>query len=58
MEFKPGDKVQLLSGSPAMTVSEVSKISAQCQWFDGKKLYEGTFPFTSLKPAQDGPGMA
>ena len=45
--FKVGDIVQLKSGGPAMTVTDVSiEYSAhalRCQWFSGKKLEQGTF---------------
>jgi len=54
--FKVGDIVQLVSGGPKMTVSEVSaqnvgfsflgKVS--CQWFAGNKLEHGFFPADSL----------
>ena len=37
MEFKAGDVVQLKSGSPSMTISEiVDNDSVVCEWHSGK----------------------
>ncbi|MCQ4277353.1 YodC family protein [Stutzerimonas degradans] len=56
--FNVGDIVKLKSGGPDMTVQQVfdneSKTHA-CQWFAGKKLEVGRFPFDSLEPVR-GPG--
>jgi uncharacterized protein YodC (DUF2158 family) len=53
--FKVGDIVKLKCGGPEMTVNTVGSIrshieagSYRCQWFAGKKLDHGTFPFESL----------
>jgi uncharacterized protein YodC (DUF2158 family) len=54
-EIKAGDIVQLKSGGPKMTVSQVgtsmggSALKAWCDWFEGTKQMEGNFPLTSLK---------
>ena len=54
-EINVGDTVQLKSGGPMMTVSSVSDhygvLTAWCDWFDGKKAVNGTFPVTSLTHA-------
>ncbi|MEZ9129576.1 YodC family protein [Vibrio splendidus] len=34
--FNLGDRVQLASGGPIMTVSDVDSKSIECQWFDKK----------------------
>jgi uncharacterized protein YodC (DUF2158 family) len=55
--FKVGDIVTLKSGGPEMTVNIVGDVHThkhvgagnyRCQWFAGKKLDQGTFPFESL----------
>ena len=58
-EIKAGDVVQLKSGGPKMTVSQVGKASmggemlrAWCDWFEGTKKMDGNFPLTSLKIAE------
>jgi len=55
-QIQPGDVVQLKSGGPKMTVSEVGpdgagQIRAWCQWFEGTKAHADSFPVTSLKLA-------
>lgn len=50
--FNIGDIVQLKSGGPEMTVQTVPEKPTgyyKCQWFAGKKLESGLFPFESLK---------
>ena len=43
-KFKTGDKVQLISGGPAMTVSEyVGNDQIQCDWFDKSTRCSETF---------------
>jgi uncharacterized protein YodC (DUF2158 family) len=53
--IKTGETVMLKSGGPTMTVNQVGDLygtlTAWCDWFDGKKAVNGTFPVTSLKPA-------
>ena len=57
-KFKPGDKVQLISGGPIMTVEGYETGSAnerkvKCVWFDEKnKPQEKTFAEELLKPYQ------
>lgn len=48
--FSPGDVVFLKSGSPAMTVSDISDSSSViCAWFnDGKRMESATFAELSL----------
>ncbi|TKB43977.1 YodC family protein [Thalassotalea mangrovi] len=49
IKLKSGDIVMLKSGGPEMTVKEeVSPNNYKCQWFAGKKLDMGVFPFDSL----------
>ena len=52
-EIKAGDVVQLKSGGPKMTVTDVALsngvMTAWCSWFDGNKNQSGTFPVVSLK---------
>lgn len=50
--FNVGEIVQLKSGGPEMTVQLVPEKPTghyKCQWFAGKKLEAGLFPFDSLK---------
>jgi len=54
-EIKEGNVVQLKSGGPKMTVSQVGTtmgsetLKAWCDWFEGTKKMDGNFPLTSLK---------
>jgi len=51
-KLKIGDVVELKSGGPTMTVSNIDKNGQiYCQWFAGEydKDREGYFPFGSLK---------
>jgi uncharacterized protein YodC (DUF2158 family) len=50
--MKPGDVVQLKSGGPAMTVSEVSGTQVTCTWFDGTKPCQRGFLADTLQPYQ------
>jgi uncharacterized protein YodC (DUF2158 family) len=57
-ELKAGDIVQVISGGPRMTVTQVGEDSlgtttAWCVWFEGTKKMEGTFPMTALKHSPD-----
>lgn len=49
--LKPGDVVELISGSPKMTVSyfENDGTNAVCGWFDGIKPKVRTFAVIMLK---------
>jgi uncharacterized protein YodC (DUF2158 family) len=54
--FKIGDIVQLKSGGPKMTVTNVTDIggpSVSAKWFAGAKLEHGQFPPESLIPVAD-----
>lgn len=59
--FKVGEKVKLASGGPVMTVQFLPTASTgprsgyNCQWFAGKGLSEGFFPFNSLEFVPDSP---
>lgn len=51
-DFVVGDIVRLKSGGPDMTVRSVPDRLERdyfCQWFAGKKLEIGRFPFASLE---------
>ena len=54
-EIQKGDMVVLKSGGPTMTVNTVEDLygtqTAWCDWFDGKKPCNATFPVSSLKKA-------
>lgn len=41
--FKIGLEVRLKSGSPQMTVNEISKDGVFCYWFDGNLLQAAWF---------------
>ncbi|KFE60111.1 hypothetical protein DB31_5982 [Hyalangium minutum] len=45
--------MKLKSGGPEMTVEETydDYDSCKCQWFAGKKLETGSFPYASLERA-------
>jgi uncharacterized protein YodC (DUF2158 family) len=55
--FKPGDVVQVISGGPRMTVTEIGEHlgtpTAWCVWFEGQKQMDGTFPIVALKLSTD-----
>lgn len=60
-----GSVVQLKSGGPKMTVSEVKPwngiMTAYCDWFEGSNSKTNGFPVTSLKvvtEASTGPAIA
>jgi uncharacterized protein YodC (DUF2158 family) len=54
-EIKVGDTVELKSGGPVMTVSSIGaiveggKVYAYCDWFEGSKNMQASFPLTSVK---------
>ncbi|NKJ03464.1 DUF2158 domain-containing protein [Rhizobium sp. SG741] len=62
MEFEKGDVVQLKSGGPKMTISDIGKYnyadydSANCDWFIADKSpwkkESAIFPLHSLKKAE------
>jgi uncharacterized protein YodC (DUF2158 family) len=49
-KYKEGDIVQLKSGGPKMTVSDLSmdKSHYTCKWFSGSRLEDGHFPEDAL----------
>ena len=47
-DFRPGDTVELKSGSPLMTVTEVTGDQIRCTWFRGKENNSGSFPAITL----------
>jgi uncharacterized protein YodC (DUF2158 family) len=58
-QFQKGDVVQLKSGGPTMTVTELGDFSglgrmgpengAKCVWFEGAKTHEAVFDVDVLK---------
>lgn len=49
-DIQPGDRVQLKSGGPDMTVSkEISGGQWYCQWFEKGELKGSSFPAHVLK---------
>ena len=50
--YNVGDIVKLKSGGPEMTIdglrSNLNGGGYKCQWFAGKKLSWGSFPYESL----------
>jgi uncharacterized protein YodC (DUF2158 family) len=56
-DIKPGDVVQLKSGGPPMTVTQIGQanyedfLSAWCSWFEGKKANQGVYALVALKKA-------
>ena len=49
MAFKVGDKVQLQSGGPAMTVIEVNGSDVTCTWFAGQEPRVNAYPSAALR---------
>lgn len=50
-----GDVVKLKSGGPDMTIRSIPEVYQgiyRCQWFAGKKLEDGAFPYDSLELAK------
>jgi uncharacterized protein YodC (DUF2158 family) len=53
-KFKSGDFVQLKSGGPKMTVTDLAYTSHyNCKWFAGSKLNQGVFAEDELQPYQE-----
>ncbi len=52
-DLQVGDIVQLKSGGPKMTVSDLKSLPGlvRCTWFAGAKNEHGTFPPEALVPA-------
>lgn len=55
MSFKPGDLVRLVSGSFAMTVSNVDDAGIECSWCEGKRLRSKIFKPDVLAAADQAP---
>lgn len=51
--FNVGDKVQLKSGGPVMTVESVSSGNVTCLWFAGSESKCQAFPAATLEPFSD-----
>jgi uncharacterized protein YodC (DUF2158 family) len=50
-KFKSGDFVQLRSGGPKMTVTDLAyKGHYNCKWFAGSKLNQGVFAEDEIQP--------
>lgn len=47
--FKPGDIVQLNSGGPSMTISELKDGKYWCIWFKGASREKAAFEKETLK---------
>ncbi len=50
-QFKVGDVVQLMSGGPKMTVSELAGSQVWCMWFEGTNQKTAIFETAALKSA-------
>lgn len=53
--FRAGDVVQLKSGGPLMTVSEIDGNTVHCGWMAGTEEKSSSFPSEMLKSASGGP---
>lgn len=47
--FKVGDEVQLKSGGPVMTVTNIGTASLQCTWFKDDEVKREAFPEEALE---------
>ena len=56
--FRVGDVVQLKSGGPLMTVSEIDGNVVHCRWFLQQEEKSSSFPSELLQPANTGPKFA
>jgi len=56
--FQVGDVVQLKSGGPLMTVSELQGNIVHCRWFVGNEEKSSSFASELLKSANTGPKFA
>ena len=52
-KFKIGDIVQLKSGGPKMTVTQVLERVVHTAWFAGSKKESGAFPFDAVMIYQE-----
>jgi uncharacterized protein YodC (DUF2158 family) len=57
MSFKAGDTVQLKSGGPRMTITNVGtyggKTGANCSWFEGSTPQAAVYPLEALKDSPE-----
>lgn len=58
MKFNVGDVVRLNSGGPDMTIREIQRETAWCQWISESKIYEADFPIKSLQRSKEISGFA
>jgi uncharacterized protein YodC (DUF2158 family) len=56
--YKVGDTVQLKSGGPIMTVTNVRSGIYTCTWFDGTEVKVSGFPEDALIPTTAGGPMS
>jgi len=54
-KFTVGDVVQLKSGGPKMTVTNVLEKSVHTSWFAGSKNEKAIFPFDAVATFQEEP---
>jgi uncharacterized protein YodC (DUF2158 family) len=54
-EFKIGDVVQLKSGGPKVTVTNVLEGVVHTSWFAGSKNEKASFPIDAVATSQDDP---
>jgi uncharacterized protein YodC (DUF2158 family) len=54
-KFKIGDIIQLKSGGPKMTITEVDGKHVRTVWFGGSKLENGRFPLEAIAPFKEEP---
>lgn len=52
-KFKIGDIVQLKSGGPKMTVTDVFENQVRIAWFAGSKNEKAAFPFDAVAIFQE-----
>ncbi len=52
--MKPGDIVQLKSGSPLMTVLAINQGGVVCTWFNNNDNKAATFPESALEKYEEG----
>lgn len=58
-DLEEGDVVQLKSGGPRMTVTEVQENGQVCcAWFEDDETRSRYFPPKALKEVEDGPTIA
>jgi uncharacterized protein YodC (DUF2158 family) len=53
LEFSKGDIVQLKSGGPKMTVSEVDSYGVVVKWFAGSKMESARVEPEALQPYEE-----